>query len=303
MQIQVLEEFVELAETLRFTSAAKNMFISQSTLSKHISALEKEMGSQLFIRDASSVELSAEGEILYAHAKNIIREYSDAIGRIARYRKGLEASLSVGYLMGACKDFLPLAYSSFMQRSSSIDTRLFTMEPDQIYHDLIRGRIDLGVTMCMPNYALEDFESRMIFEDRIGLVVVEDHPLAQLQVATFDDLAPYQMILPSKETYPLTFRYYENLMDLSGHNVANCTSFFDLASVASLLASTSNIAIMSGHLQSYFGPSVKFVPFDSPDTRVPVSAIWRKGNKKPAIYAMVECIDDAYRLTMAQRLH
>ena len=57
--------FLTLAEDLSFTKASKKMGISQSTLSNHVSTLEKNLGVTLFIRSNKSVSLSPEGQILY----------------------------------------------------------------------------------------------------------------------------------------------------------------------------------------------------------------------------------------------
>ena len=48
MEIAVLREFVSLAENLNFSTTAKRLFITQSTLSRHIAALEHELGCRLF---------------------------------------------------------------------------------------------------------------------------------------------------------------------------------------------------------------------------------------------------------------
>ena len=63
--------FLALAEHLNFTQAARDLCISQSTLSMHISALEKNLALTLFIRTKRKVELSPEGEILYPVLKNV----------------------------------------------------------------------------------------------------------------------------------------------------------------------------------------------------------------------------------------
>ena len=57
--------FLALARHLNFTQAAREMCISQSTLSMHISALEKKSDLTLFIRTKRKVELSPEGQILF----------------------------------------------------------------------------------------------------------------------------------------------------------------------------------------------------------------------------------------------
>ena len=63
MEIGTIQEFVVLAECLNFSEAASRLFISQSSLSKHIKALEQELGVALFERTTRSIRLSGAGAV------------------------------------------------------------------------------------------------------------------------------------------------------------------------------------------------------------------------------------------------
>ena len=58
MEIEYIKEFVVLAETENYLEAAESLFISQSTLSKHIKIIEKELDVQLFDRTTRKVHLN-----------------------------------------------------------------------------------------------------------------------------------------------------------------------------------------------------------------------------------------------------
>ena len=65
MDIKLLKTFVTVANHSSFTDAAKELYIAQSAVSKHITQLEKELGVQLFLRDTRMVRLTAAGEAFY----------------------------------------------------------------------------------------------------------------------------------------------------------------------------------------------------------------------------------------------
>lgn len=67
-----LREFVVLADTCSYSEAAERLFMGQSSLSKHIKALEQELGVELFERTSRRVKLSAEGEQLLADARRLV---------------------------------------------------------------------------------------------------------------------------------------------------------------------------------------------------------------------------------------
>ncbi len=72
MEINYLNEFVELARIGNYTKASQRLYISQSVLSKHIKALESELGAPLFIRGKQGISLSKQGEMLLPYASRII---------------------------------------------------------------------------------------------------------------------------------------------------------------------------------------------------------------------------------------
>lgn len=82
MQLSHLNELVVLAQVRSFHQAAELLFSTQSSLSKHIMSLEKELGNKLFIRTARSVELTEFGEQFLPYAVRIVeieREYTEKL--------------------------------------------------------------------------------------------------------------------------------------------------------------------------------------------------------------------------------
>ena len=69
MNLKQLEAFVYVAEKKSFSKAAKELFLTQPTISAHISSLEKELNARLFVRNTKEVNLSDEGKRLYECAK------------------------------------------------------------------------------------------------------------------------------------------------------------------------------------------------------------------------------------------
>ena len=70
MNLKQLEAFVHVAEGGSFSKAAKELFLTQPTVSAHISSLEKELNVRLFIRNTKEVNLSDDGRELYKYAKD-----------------------------------------------------------------------------------------------------------------------------------------------------------------------------------------------------------------------------------------
>lgn len=84
MDTDYLYEYLVLAKCGSFTEAARELHITQSTLSKHIAALERDFGTDFFIRERSGVKLTQAGKILYTQAAKIDKLVSQTYDAIAR---------------------------------------------------------------------------------------------------------------------------------------------------------------------------------------------------------------------------
>ena len=72
MNLKQLEAFVKVAEKRSFSKAARELYLTQPTISAHISALEKELNIKLFLRNTREVGLTEEGEKLYQYARQML---------------------------------------------------------------------------------------------------------------------------------------------------------------------------------------------------------------------------------------
>lgn len=77
MELSQLKIFVAVAETESFTKAAKRLFVSHSTTSRAVSALEAELGTALFERDNRVFGLTEAGEKLLPKSKELLSMAED----------------------------------------------------------------------------------------------------------------------------------------------------------------------------------------------------------------------------------
>lgn len=96
MELRQLKYFVKVAETLNFSEASRNLFITQSTLSQQIRQLEQELGTALFQRDSHRVELTEAGSELLPYAMRTIRDSQLCFERMNDLRDLLAGTLNIG---------------------------------------------------------------------------------------------------------------------------------------------------------------------------------------------------------------
>ena len=82
MNYEHIKSFIKVVESGSFSAAAVERYLSQPTISNQVKALEKELGTQLLIRHANSVELTKRGELFYTYARMMIEAESEALRSI-----------------------------------------------------------------------------------------------------------------------------------------------------------------------------------------------------------------------------
>lgn len=97
MQLHYLEEFVILAQICNYQKAAEQLHIAQPTLTKHIKAIEDEVGIALFNRSAKRVVLNAYGQLLYERLPRMLTFYHDILNDIKEMQRDTTHDISVGY--------------------------------------------------------------------------------------------------------------------------------------------------------------------------------------------------------------
>lgn len=82
MELEQLRIFLAVAECCSFTGAARKLFVSHSTTSRAVAALERELGVRLFARDRHSVALTEAGKVLRAESERLLRTAEAAVDAV-----------------------------------------------------------------------------------------------------------------------------------------------------------------------------------------------------------------------------
>lgn len=197
MESRQIRYFCEVAEAGSFTAAASRLRVAQPALSRQIAALERELGTQVFIRGAGGVTLTPSGEILLRHA--------DAI-RLHAARAREEISASSGHLAGWVS----------LGTSPAIGHRLFGVVADRINQrfpqmrmsfiegvgasllsGLDDGTIDLAITARAPHSSGIVF--RKLFSEPVYLVAAAGAKLPA-RVSGWGDLAGFPLVVTNQQT-------------------------------------------------------------------------------------------------------
>jgi DNA-binding transcriptional LysR family regulator len=182
MQIELLETFLDLAETKSFHQTAERLGVTQSTVSARVQALEGALGQRLFIRSRAGTALTIEGQRFEPHARSLRHEWNEARRRIrvpdragGVLRLGIQNDLAAQHIGEWISDF----------RRAMPDTA-FYIEPDysnQMCADLLTGVQDFAVMFSPKPHPDLHFES--LGEVRYRMISSQTDRLAEVDPASF----------------------------------------------------------------------------------------------------------------------
>jgi DNA-binding transcriptional LysR family regulator len=158
MQIELLDTFLDLAETRSFHRTSDRLGITQSTVSSRVTALEQAVGSRLFDRSRAGTDLTAEGKRFEPHARALRHEWNEARRRI-QIPQGAAQLLRLGIQNDLAAMYLGDWMAGFRR---ALPEAAFYIEPDysnQMCADLLTGILDFAVMFSPKPHPDLHFES------------------------------------------------------------------------------------------------------------------------------------------------
>ncbi|MFR0636903.1 LysR family transcriptional regulator [Glutamicibacter soli] len=189
MEIRWLEAFIAVAEELHFGNAALRLRMAQSPLSQTIRKLERSLGTELFVRSTRSVELTAAGHALLPHARQVMEELTIAAQAVKVPQGKVYGKLSLGFTGVLNQLALPPMTRALRSTHPDIELTLVgrVMTHDAV-HQLEAGSLDLAFVGLPVDSAR--INSRLLAQEAFGMVLPQEHPLADregVELAAFAD--------------------------------------------------------------------------------------------------------------------
>lgn len=146
MNLKQLEAFVEVAESESFSKAAKKLFLTQPTVSAHISSLEKELDVRVFVRNTKEVALSEEGQKLYRYARQILDLTDEIREEFGRERENDKNCIVIAASTIPSQYLLPEILAKFNEKYPGEQLKLSEMDSAQVAEQVAAGKADIGFT-------------------------------------------------------------------------------------------------------------------------------------------------------------
>jgi DNA-binding transcriptional LysR family regulator len=291
LDLRRLRYFLIVSDELHFGRAAARLHIAQPPLTRQISALEKELGFQLFDRSSRNVTLTAEGRHFLPHARALLEQVELTEGITRKLATGSAGHLAVGY---ASSIALSDVFSETLKRFCSLYPEVqVTVDEGASNHQcaqLIEGRLDIGLSRLLP--VGEDARVRAIClgEEPLVAAVASDSALAMQDRVTLAELSAYPLIAFPQDYGSGLNDIVEALFRLHGLTPIAGPTGKQITSIIALVAAGRGVAVVPECAQALVKRGVVYRPLAEPGAVAPLLLLTRKHERSARVQAFVEVI-------------
>lgn len=200
MNIEQLKYVMAIFKHQHLTNASYEVSISQSSLSKYLIKLEKELGDvQLFDRTTRTVRLTAAGQEFSKYATRMITEYENMMSAMKAFTPVERVGLSVGTIPAySSRGFIPL-FASFQKKYPEVQLEIKEKMTNELIDLLKNSELDMAF-IALPvnaNY-LNSFKTYPMIEDELVLITDKSHPFAKKLSINLSEAANQNFILMNR---------------------------------------------------------------------------------------------------------
>lgn len=196
MELRQLKYFITSADTLNFTEAARQCFITQSTLSQQIKQLETELGVQLFERIGKRVFLTETGRDFLPYARQTVADADYGVQRIKDMEDLKTGRLCIGTTFGLSA-LITDAIARFSEQYPEIHLEVMFLKQDELIEAVRERKVDFALTFEMMEKD-ELLTEQPVKTYHLCAIVSDQNPLAQQATVSLRQLADYDICTPAR---------------------------------------------------------------------------------------------------------
>lgn len=187
MNSQMIKCFNAVCQTRNFTKAAEQLYISQSSLSKCLKALEDEVGCQLIYRNRTPVSLTSAGVVFAKYANKLTRTHNDMLAELLPYRSNVEQRLRVSAIPLVLDYAAVRAITTFQAEHTKMKIDYFECDQKRALQALDDNTADVSIVRTdMLNLSLYDYT--VIYEEELAVVCSTLSPISRKETVSLSEL-------------------------------------------------------------------------------------------------------------------
>ncbi len=298
-KLELIRSFAVLATRCHFGEAAKQLNISQPSLTKQIRRLEDMLGATLFQRSRQGTELTAFGRRFLDDVMPMLRHADNVWDKGLKAARGERGHLSIGFTFSAI-DIMSRILIPFQEKHPAIYLSFDDVASNLQVARIGEGALDAGFVR-LPIQA--ELAVQRVATDRLAFVFP-----SRLDGAVDDFTSPSLRTLPfialQEQMSPGLERHIQRLFAARGFQPARTHRVNASLTVLSMVASGLGVGLMhESSLRGFVDPhgAVRVRIIDDDVARWDIGLAWRPGEQSPAVIRFLHAARDALATTGAER--
>lgn len=268
--------FLEVASCLSFSTAAKNLHISQQAVTKQIATLEAELGMRLFYRTTRHVVLTPAGSILRDDFTQINRQLNDSIRRARELDESGRSLLRIGFLSALSRRDVILPVTEFIRWEYPdwmLDIKL--LDFTELRNQLTDGKLDFCVTTSNDWQLWPEVSVTVLRRKQFQVVCSRRLPLAEEDALELERLREHtQLVLPG-----------ENLMEgvLKWGRKIPCRDTVycpDISTLMVRLEMGEGFALLTKVIEGHDSPNLRYWDVPFPEAHAEIVCVCRETERE-----------------------
>lgn len=187
MELRILNYFLTIAREENFTRAARQLHVTQPTLSRQIADLEQELGVKLFVRSNHNIILTEDGMILKRRAQEILSLADKTKRDFLQKDEALSGTISIGSGEFRSTEYLAKIIAGFRRKYPNVTYEIYSGNANNIRDYIERGHLDIGLMSEPIDMRKYNFVN-MPIKEQWGLFAPVDSPLSEKESISPEDL-------------------------------------------------------------------------------------------------------------------
>ncbi len=296
MNDQMIKCFTTLAETLSYTKAASQLFITQPVLSRYIQKLEIELGFKLFVRNSKQVTLTPAGNVYYDGIKALNKQYDEILSLAEDADKGYDGLIKIGVLAGATLGPLKNVIQQYSAKHPNVGIKVTGENLFPLQKGLKEGSFDLtyGPVDVMEKFSF--FSCYPLIEFPLYLFFSSDNPAATKAASEgrkpmLEDFAECHFLMAGDQSYAQRFFISKCLQVGFTPDLYALDNELDppFATVAARIEAGSNVALLHSDVSLKGHPAYSYIEIDPELTSV-FGLSWNNTKMSPQLDAFLDYI-------------
>lgn len=278
--------FLEVAKCLNFTKAAKNLFISQSNISRQIASFEEELGLALFDRNTKGVKLTLQGQMLAETLSEMVSEWKLVCSRAKNSVKKYNGCITIGCQPhDKCNSYLSQILSGFREIRPEVQIIKERCTQKKLLEGLKNDYYDAILIAEHDVKALQGIVKETLYYSRMGIVIHKRHPLFYKKEVTLADFRDSEFLRYCSTDLKKEDDFLYNICNYYGFEPNVVAEFDDFEEFLFSVEMGEGVSLVFEETEVISNMNLRFIPIneDVPQKYLPMQLTRKEKNHNQAL--------------------